>query len=64
MKSLKTIFSTIPVFLILSNLSFAQDSCLVHEWENPHIFKLLTQSFQQMVSKAYLERISSDLTGV
>jgi beta-galactosidase len=44
MKLTGTIFSTVPIFLILSNLSLAQDSCLVHEWENPHIFKINTEA--------------------
>lgn len=44
MKLTGTIFSTVPIFLILFNLSLAQDSCLVHEWENPHIFKINTEA--------------------
>lgn len=42
MESLSKIFSIIPIFLIFFNLSFAQDSCLIHEWENPKIFKINT----------------------
>lgn len=44
MKSLQTIFPIIPLFLIFCDFSPAQDSCLIHEWENPHIFKINTEA--------------------
>ena len=43
MKSLRIIFSIILIFILFFNLSIAQDSCLIHEWENPKIFKINTE---------------------